>query len=278
MDKKKIRTMAIIAAAIIALAVVSGYILQKVLRHGRPIKVSGNIEGNDVKISFRVAGQITELLADEGTVLKIGQTVARLNTDELTKIRDEQKAALEEAQFELRLAGIDYVRAENLFQAGSISAQKRDDAKTKMDTLKSQVDKYKASLALALTRLGFAELESPLDGYVLVKSALAGEVVQVGAPVFTALDLNDIWLTAYINETDLGRVKLNQPAYLVTDTYPGKRYKGFVSFISSEAEFTPKFIQTTEERVKLVYRIKIKVDNSSLELKPGMPADGYIIE
>jgi HlyD family secretion protein len=278
MDKKKIRILAVIVIAVIALVSTSVFILQKALRHGRPIKVSGNIEGDDVKISFRVAGQITELLADEGTVLKIGQPVARLNTDELTKIRDEQKAALEEAQYELRLASIDYVRAENLFQAGSISAQKRDNAKTKLDTLTAQVEKLKASLALAITRLGFADLESPLNGYVLVKSALAGEVVQIGAPVFTAIDLNDIWLEAYINETDLGRVKLNQTAYIMTDTYPGKRYNGFVSFISSQAEFTPKFIQTTEERVKYVYRIKIKIDNRSLELKPGMPADGYIIE
>jgi HlyD family secretion protein len=83
-------------------------------------------------------------------------------------------------------------------------------------------------------------------------------------------------LTAYINERDLGRVKLGQHADVTTDTYPGKKYKGEVSFISSEAEFTPKTIQTTEERVKLVYRIKVRVDNTSLELKPGMPADAYI--
>jgi HlyD family secretion protein len=102
--------------------------------------------------------------------------------------------------------------------------------------------------------------------------------VQSGTPVFTAVDLHNVWVTAYINEKDLGRVKLNQEAYITTDTYPGKRYKGRVSFISSEAEFTPKFIQTQEERVKLVYRIKVRADNESLELKPGMPADAFIIE
>jgi HlyD family secretion protein len=102
--------------------------------------------------------------------------------------------------------------------------------------------------------------------------------VQAGFTVFTVADLKNIWLTAYINETDLGRVKLNQQAEIKTDTYPGKAYRGRVSFISQEAEFTPKQIQTNEERVKLVYRIKIMVDNSNQELKPGMPADGYIIE
>ena len=103
-------------------------------------------------------------------------------------------------------------------------------------------------------------------------------MVKSGTPVFTAVDLNNIWVTAYINEKDLGRVKLNQQAEVVTDTFPGKKYKGWVSFVSSQAEFTPKFIQTQEERVKLVYRIKVRVDNSSLELKPGMPADAYFIE
>jgi HlyD family secretion protein len=107
---------------------------------------------------------------------------------------------------------------------------------------------------------------------------LAGEVVKSGTPVFSAIDLNNIWVTAYINEKDLGRLKLGEEATVVTDTYPGKKYKGRISFISSQAEFTPKFIQTQEERVKLVYRIKVQVDNSTLELKPGMPADAYIIE
>jgi len=102
--------------------------------------------------------------------------------------------------------------------------------------------------------------------------------VQAGSTIFTVADLRDIWLTAYINETDLGRVKLNQPAEVKTDTYPNKAYKGRISFIAQESEFTPKQIQTTEERVKLVYRIKITVENTNLELKPGMPADGYILE
>jgi len=102
--------------------------------------------------------------------------------------------------------------------------------------------------------------------------------VQTGAPVFTVIDLNYLWVTAYINETDLGRVRLNQEADIITDTYPDKKYKGRVSFISGESEFTPKFIQTAKERVKLVYRIKIRVDNTNSELKPGMPADAYLIE
>jgi HlyD family secretion protein len=250
---------------------------EKDLHAKKMIKVSGNIEGDDVRISFRYEGQILELLTDEGQVIKKGDIVARLKTDELIKIRDNADGELKAAQYDHELAKIDYERAENLLKAGAISVQKRDDAKTTFDSTKADVDKLQASLDLAQTRLGFAELASPLDGYVLVKSSLAGEVVQVGTPVFTAIDLNNIWVTAYINETDLGRVKLNQKADVKTDTYPNKIYNGWISFISSQAEFTPKQIQTDVERVKLVYRIKVRVDNSSLDLKPGMPADAYIV-
>jgi HlyD family secretion protein len=277
LNKKKVIFIIILAVLILAGAEIGNYFIKEEI-HSRRIKVSGNIEGDDVRISFRVNGQIIELLTDEGKVIKQGETVARLNTDELSKIRNEAAANLKAAEYNYELSKIDYERAEKIFQAGAISAQQRDTAQTTNDANKANVDQLKASLELAETRLGFAELASPLNGFVLVKSALSGEVVQPGAPVFTAVDLNNIWVTAYINETDLARVKLDQEAYVTTDTYPGKKYKGRVSFVSSEAEFTPKTIQTQEERVKLVYRIKVRVDNSSLELKPGMPADAYIIE
>jgi HlyD family secretion protein len=276
--KKKIKILIIIEFITVALAALFFYIWEKQKEHNNKIKVSGNIEATDIRLSFRVQGKIKELLTDEGRVVKTGDTVARLEIDELTRIRDEAEASLRAAQYQYELDKLDYERAENLLQAGSIPMQKRDLAKTKASAGKANVEALKASLDLANTRLGFADLTSPIDGFVLVKSAEAGEVVQVGTTVFTVADLRDIWLTAYINETDLGRVKLNQPAEISTDTYPGKVYKGRISFISSEAEFTPKQIQTTEERVKMVYRIKIQVDNTNLELKPGMPADGYIIE
>ena len=267
----------IIAFFIVAMAAAAAiFVIQKELHPRGTIKVSGNIEGNDVRISFRVQGQIEELLADEGNVIKVGDVVAKLNKDELSKIKAEAEAALKLGEYQYELDKIDYVRAENMLQAGAISVQKRDVAKTKADTDRANVEQLRAQLELANTRLGWADLASPLNGYILVKSAEEGEVVQVAAPVFTAIDLNDIWVTAYVGEKDLGRIKLNQEAYVMTDSYRGKKYKGWISFISSQTEFTPKYIQTTEERVKYVYRIKVRVDNSSLDLKPGMPADAYI--
>lgn len=275
--KKKFKFIIILGVLIIGGLAATVFILKERGANGKPIKVSGVIEGDDVRISFRVQGQIEELLTDEGRVVKKDDIVARLNKDELSKVKAEAEAALKFAEYQYKLDYDDYIRAENLLKAGAISAQKRDVAKTQMDTDSANIKKLHASLELANTKLGWADLASPLDGYVLVKSALPGEVVQPGAPVFTAVNLDNIWVTAYINEYDLGKVKLGQKAYVETDTYRGKKYDGWVSFISSQTEFTPKYIQTTEERVKYVYRIKVRVDNSSLDLKPGMPADAYII-
>jgi HlyD family secretion protein len=267
---------------ILLIGVISGavfyYFQQQKNKNNKSIKVSGNIEATEVRVSFRVGGKILQLLTDEGRNVKNGDLVAKLDTDELAKIRNQAEAALKAAEYEYSLAKDDYTRAENLFNAGSFSAQKRDTARTRADAGKSNVDALSASLELANTRLGFAELVSPIEGFVLVKSAEEGEVVQAGSVIFTIANLRDIWLTAYVNETDLGKVKLNQEVNVKIDTYADKVYKGRISYISEESEFTPKQIQTTEERVKLVYRIKVNLDNPNLELKPGMPADGYIVE
>ena len=137
-------------------------------------------------------------------------------------------------------------------------------------------DQAQQSLALARTRLGYARLHAPLSGVVLSENVEAGEYVVPGVPVVTIGDLVNSWVRAYVNETDLGRVKLGQKACVTTDTYPGRVYAGTLSFIASEAEFTPKNVQTAKERVKLVYRVKIEIPNPAKELKPGMPADAGI--
>jgi HlyD family secretion protein len=111
---------------------------------------------------------------------------------------------------------------------------------------------------------------------VTVRQAELGEVVAPGSPVVTLSDLDHIWLRAYVAEADLGRIAWGQNVTITTDTYPGKQYHGGISFISSTAEFTPKSVQTYKERVTLVYRIKIDIDNFNHELKPGMPADARI--
>lgn len=140
----------------------------------------------------------------------------------------------------------------------------------------AHVKQAQEALALAETYIDYAKLNSPLSGWVLSDNVEPGEVVAAGTPVVTAGNLEDIWLRAYIDESDLGKINLGQEVTITTDTYPGKEYKGKISFISNVAEFTPKNVQTQKERVKLVYRIKVTTFNPNLELKPGMPADGVI--
>ena len=118
---------------------------------------------------------------------------------------------------------------------------------------------------------------TPINGVVLIKSNYEGEVVLPGATVVTVAGIDEVWLKGYVSEGYLGKVKLGQDVEVVTDSYPHKKYPGRVTFVSSRAEFTPKNVQTREERVKQVYRIKVTIPNSKQELKIGMPAEGYIL-
>jgi len=141
---------------------------------------------------------------------------------------------------------------------------------------RSQVAEARAALALARARLVETRLDSPLTGIVLRKSLEVGETATPGVPILTLMDPDDLWLPAYAAETDLGRVRLGQGATLTVDAYPSRTFSGVVSEIASEAEFTPKNVQTKKERVNLVYRMKIAVRNTGGVLKPGMPADARI--
>jgi len=143
-------------------------------------------------------------------------------------------------------------------------------------TRRAQAEQARAQVSVVEAQLADAVSISPINGVVLVKSAEAGEVLAAGTTYLTVGETDRPWLRAYINEQDLGRVKLGAPARVTTDSFPGKIYPGRIVFISSEAEFTPKQIQTPEERVKLVYRIKIEVENPGYELKLNMPAEAEI--
>jgi HlyD family secretion protein len=146
-----------------------------------------------------------------------------------------------------------------------------------LETRIAQIRQAQAQVAVIDTQISDATLVAPINGVVLVKSAEAGEVLAAGATLLTLGEIDKPWLRGYIREQDYGRVKLGMKAKVTTDSYPGKVYWGRITFISSEAEFTPKQIQTPEERVKLVYRIKIELDNPKHELKLNMPADAEIL-
>jgi HlyD family secretion protein len=173
-----------------------------------------------------------------------------------------QQAQLEHARGALKMA-----------EANALEMKRRQEELT---TRRAEIARSRAAIALIDAQLADTIAVSPVDGVVLVKSADPGEILSTGTTIVTIGDIEHPWLRGYVNETDLGRVKLGARVKVTTDSYKGKVYDGRVTFISSEAEFTPKQIQTEQERVKLVYRIKIELDNSRRELKSNMPADAVI--
>lgn len=142
--------------------------------------------------------------------------------------------------------------------------------------LASQLKNAEDGLKLLEVKKSDHKLYSPVTGTVLRKVAEKGENVTAGGTVLTVGNLDEIYLRGYVAETDLAKVKLGQRCELKTDTYPDKIYNGKITYISDKAEFTPKNLTTKDDRVKLVYRIKISADNSSRDLKPGMIADAFI--
>jgi HlyD family secretion protein len=211
------------------------------------------------------------------------QLIPPQESDAARAARDMAAARLKEAEENLALAlagprkdQVDQARAALAEARESLSLVREGARREAIDQARARRKQAAEGLALAKTRLSYAAVVSPLAGTVLSKNAEPGEYVAAGTPVVTIADLRDVWLRAYLPETDLGNVRLGQDVSVTTDSHPGKRYAGTVAFIAPESEFTPKSVQTQKERVKLVYRIKVTVANPAAELKPGMPADVLI--
>ena len=157
--------------------------------------------------------------------------------------------------------------------AAEAARREIDRLKLDLKALQAQAEQARAALAVAQDDLANSRMDAPFDGFVTVKDVEEGEFVQAGSPVLTLAQLDRVWVKTYVPETQLGRVFYGQKADVISDTFPGKHYPGTVTYISAEAEFTPKNVQTKEERVKLVYRIKVSLENPDQELKAGMPVD-----
>jgi HlyD family secretion protein len=134
-------------------------------------------------------------------------------------------------------------------------------------------DSAEAAVHLVKRRIKDATIASPGNGIISERYVELGELVSVGSVLFSIIDLQDMWIMAYVSEKNLGKVKPGQAAAVSVDSFPDRKFPGKVIYISPEAEFTPKNIQTKEERVKLVYGIKVRIQNDEELLKPGMPAD-----
>ncbi len=290
------------------------------------ILAAGHVEATEVRISTKVAGTLLKLAVDEGTRVRAGQELARVDTTdtelELARARadraqadaelrlrragsreeDVREAEAQVARSEADLAGAarDLERMEGLLASGSGTTQARDDARTRSDVARAglaaarerlkrlkagyrpeEIDAAAARVQAADARIAQLEqarkdavIASPTAGVVTQKLSEQGELLAPGGGLVVVTDLGNAWLNVYVSETDLGRIRLDQEATVVTDD--GQTRKGRVSFVASQAEFTPKNVQTRDERVKLVYKVKVALDNGDGLFKPGMPAEARL--
>ncbi|OGS19924.1 MAG: hypothetical protein A2252_11430 [Elusimicrobia bacterium RIFOXYA2_FULL_39_19] len=257
----------IILRVVVVVLVVSGLVYYFVSKnykgkHG-DITASGIIECTQVEITSRISGRIARLHADEGDFIKKGQLLVELAHDEISAQYDQVSANYKNAEDNL-------TRYTELYKAGSISKQQLDGAQTQREVLTANMRNAKAQLDNAF-------LKTPISGIVLSKNAQEGEIAFPGMSILTVTDPADTWIKIYVSETVLGKVKIGQSVNIKTDTFPDKIYAGKVVNIASEAEFTPKNIQIKEERTKLVFAVKVVVENPNQELKQGMPADAEIV-
>ncbi len=233
-----------------------------------------------------------EVVIAQAAVQQARSTLDAAKYDLAAASQNEYSTKAELAQKEL-----DYRRIESLYSEHVASQSMSDQAATAVSEARaaslrnaaineSAERKVRASeaalrlaeenLKLASINLDYTTLRAPFAGVIEVREAELGEMMAPGVPVVTMADLDHPWLKAYVSETDLSKIRWGQDVIVSTDSQPGKKYHGRISFISSKAEFTPKSVETHEERVTLVYRIKIDLDNPQHELKPGMPADAHI--
>lgn len=276
---------------------IPGRILERLVDEGDTVKAGQVLARlDDTDQAHEVAARLAEM---ETAQAALAELKAGSRREEIAQA----EAALERARSDEERVRIDFHRQEALYRKEVVPARELDNARSRyeggkatvreaaerlalvrkgprqetIDQARARLRDMEAALALAKARLGYTTLAAPAAGIVLSKNAEPGELVAAGAPVVTIGDINSAWLRAYISETDLGRVKVGQRARVTSDTWPGKAYDGRITFISPQAEFTPKNVQTEKERVKLVYRIKIDIPNPQGELKPGMPADAAIL-
>jgi HlyD family secretion protein len=168
--------------------------------------------------------------------------------------------------------------AEAAVSAAEATRKEIDIQRESLRQARSRQRELAALADAARLQQGYTEIRAPIDGVVLTKNVEAGEFVNPGSAVVTIANLKELWINLYVPETQTGRIRLGQTAHIQVDSFPKEQFTGKVIFISSESEFTPKTIQTEEERIKLVYRVKVALDDSGQRLKPGMPADAELVE
>jgi len=265
---------------------------------------SGTLEATEITISSESNGQMLDLLVKEGDEVNVGEVIAVVDTEKLALQKEQTKAGLAELDYHILTAreGISlaeeqheninkkYKRIKKLFEENSVPQQQLDDIETQFNLSKVQLTSAKSTLQAAQmkkkqievklklveSQIKDATIVSPVSGIVITKFIEKGENVALGSPIVTIADLTQLWIKLYVTAPELGFIQLGESVEIMVDSFPEKRFSGKVIWISSQAEFTPKNIQTKEARADLVYAVKIEISNQDLLLKIGMPADIFV--
>lgn len=270
---------------------------------------NGRIEAIEVNIATKQGGRIQDIHVREGDDVSIGQALARMDTtalaadlrqaqaqlDQARHTQETARATLAKEQSQLALAERQIQRSSQLVQKGFISPQKldadqtaRDSAAAALNVAQAQLQQTRAAIDAAQARLDRlqadlqdATLVSPINGRVLYRLVQPGEVVGAGGNVLTLIDLTDVYMTIFLPTAQAGRVSLGSEARIVLDIRPEFSIPAVVSFVSPEAQFTPKTVETKSEREKLMFRVKINIPQALLQaharqVKTGLPGIGVI--
>lgn len=268
--KRSILTLILVVAA---LAIGAGvvYYFTRTEEPPKELTLYGNVDVRLVDIGFRVPGQVTELLFEEGDVVKKGDLMTTLDRTPYDSQVREAQANVEAIRVNLENAEILVKRRLELIDVGGVSQEDLDNAITNRDQLISNLVQAEAALTVALDNLSYTEAFAPTDGIILTRVREPGTVVNPADPVFTLSVSSPVWVRAFVDEPHLGAVYYGMPAEVYTDVAGKPPYKGQIGFISPMAEFTPKTVETTQLRTDLVYRLRIYVDNPDRGLLQGMP-------
>lgn len=253
-----------IIGIVVAVLVVAGYSAFFLMRFwDQGLTGSGTIEVTEVVISSKVTGRVIVLNVDEGSNVMTGEVLVEIE-------KQDYQASLDSSKAKYLLAKKEYERNSEAYEARSISADQ-------LDTARHNYEGAAAALTLAENQLSYTTITSPMKGAVLSKAIELGELAVPGTPIVTMANLDEVKLMLYVGETMVGKLKLGDQVKVTVDSLPGKSFMGKISYISDKEEFTPKPIQTKEERTTYVYRIKVIIPNPDHDLKPGMPADGLFL-
>lgn len=266
---------------------------------------NGHIEGTEVKVSAEIPGRVLAVTFEEGNTVEKAAVLARIDDRELRLERDRAQAeisALEENQKRFRIeraswqhhfqtAQKDLDRYRTLRAKGTVPPQRLEqaenafvEARKNVDGLEAQI-KYteaklsaaRASLALTETRLAKSTVTAPSSGTVLIKGIESGEFVQPGQAIAVLADLRNVELKVFVPEQDIGKVALSAPARVRVDAFPKRFLAGVVARVDQSAQFTPRDIHMPSERVRMVFGVTLRIENPDGLLKPGMPADAWIL-